>query len=179
MSRLGRPDRPGHRGRAEPELRLDLVEQLERGPAGPVPLVDEREQGDASVAADLEELPGLRLDAPRPVEHHDRRVGGGEDPVGVLGEVAVTRGVEQVHDVVVVRELQHGRGDGDPALLLHLHPVRAHPASLAPRLHRPGLLHRAAVEQELLGEGGLAGVGVADDGEGPAARRLLGRGRHE
>ena len=38
---LARPDRPGDRRRREPQLRLDLVEQLERRAAGPVPLVDE------------------------------------------------------------------------------------------------------------------------------------------
>ena len=74
------------------ELRLDLVEQLERVPAGPVPLVDEREQGQVALAADLEQLEGLRLDALGRVEDHDRGVGGGQHPVGVLGEVAVARG---------------------------------------------------------------------------------------
>src|SRR4029453_12299538 len=42
-----------------------------------------------------------------------------------------------------------------------------------------GLLHRPAVEQELLGEGGLARVGVADDGEGaPVRGELGGKGGH-
>ena len=40
-------------------------------------------------------------------------------------------------------------------------------------LDRAGLAaERAAVEQELLGERGLARVGVGDDGEGPAPGRL-------
>ena len=73
------------------------------------------------------------------VEHHDRGVGGGQHAVGVLGEVAVARGVEQVDDVVAVGELEHRRGDGDAALLLQLHPVRAPPAPLAPGLDRAGL----------------------------------------
>ena len=83
-------------------------------------------------------------------------------------------GVEQVDDVVAVGELQHGRGDRDAALLLQLHPVRRGRAPPAAGLDRAGLAgERAAVEQELLGEGGLARVGVADDGEGAAARGLL------
>ena len=40
-------------------------------------------------------------------------------------------------------------------------------------LTAPASWQRPAVEEELLGEGGLAGVGVADDGEGAAARRLV------
>ena len=42
----------------------------------------------------------------------------------------------------------------------------------------PADCERPAVEQELLGEGGLARVRVADDGEGAPARGLLGRGGH-
>ncbi len=40
------------------------------------------------------------LDALGGAEHHHRGVGGGQHPVGVLGEVAVARGVEQVDDAV-------------------------------------------------------------------------------
>ena len=39
-------------------------------------------------------------------------------------------------------------------------------------LTAPASLHRAGVEQELLGQRGLAGVGVADDGERAPARRF-------
>ena len=135
--------------------------------------------GSSALAAHLEQLEGLGLDALGRVEHHHRGVGGGEHPVGVLGEVAVTGGVEQVHDAVAVRELQHGRGDRDAALLLERHPVRRGRAPAAAGLDRAGLAgERAAVEQELLGERGLARVGVADDGEGAAAGRLGGGGGH-
>src|SRR5699024_8772914 len=44
-------------------------------------------------------------------------------PVGVLGEVRVAGGVDEVEHCVPVFELQRGRGDRDPAVLLHLHPV--------------------------------------------------------
>ena len=174
----GDADRPRDRRGHDRQLRLDLVEQLERVAARSVPLVDEREQRQVALAADLEELQRLRLDALGRIEHHDRGVGGRQHPVGVLGEVAVAGGVEQVQHRVAVRELQHGRGDRDASLLLHLHPVGGDAPSLAPRLDRAGALERAAVEQELLREGGLARVGVADDREGAPARGLLGRGGH-
>ena len=45
------------------ELGLDLVDQLERVAPRPVPLVDEAEHGQLALAADLEQLEGLRLDA--------------------------------------------------------------------------------------------------------------------
>ena len=63
-------------------------------------------------------------------------------------------------------EGHHRRAHGDAALALDLHPVRAHAAALAARLDLAGELDRAAEQQQLLGERGLAGVGMGDDGEG-------------
>ena len=74
---------------------------------GPVPLVDEGEQRQAALAAHLEQLQRLGLDALGRVEHHDRGVGRGQHAVGVLGEVAVAGGVEQVD--------ARGRGRGTGA----------------------------------------------------------------
>ena len=170
--------RPGDGHRLQVEAGLDLVEQLEPVTARPVPLVDEGEQGHVARPAHLEQLERLRLDALGRVEHHHRGVDRGQHPVGVLGEVAVAGRVEQVEHVVAVRELQHGGGDRDAPLLLELHPVGAGAPPLTPGLDLTGLLHRPAVQQELLGEGGLARVGVADDGEGAAVRSELGDRGH-
>jgi hypothetical protein len=170
----GVPHRPRDRHRLEVEPRLDLVEQRQPVEPGPVPLVDEGEEGHVAGPAHLEELEGLGLDALGGVEDHDGGVDGGQHAVGVLGEVAVARGVEQVEDVVAVGELQHRRGDGDAPLLLELHPVGPGPPPLAPGLDLAGLLHRPPVEQELLGQGGLARVGVADDRERAPVRREVG-----
>ncbi len=93
----------------QPDRLLHLVEQLERLAARAVPLVHERDHGDAAGAADVEQLEGLRLQALRGVEQHHRGVDGGEHAVGVLGEVAVAGGVEQVDHAVAVGELQHRR----------------------------------------------------------------------
>jgi hypothetical protein len=114
---------PVHGGGGDAEHAFQLVEQFDGGDRLAVHLVHEGEDGDAALAADLEELAGLGLDALAGVDHHDGGVDGGEDAVGVLGEVLVARGVEQVDDAVAVFELQHGGADGDAALALQLHPV--------------------------------------------------------
>jgi hypothetical protein len=103
----GDTERPGDGHGPQPDGLLHLVEQLQCLAAGPVPLVDEREHRDAAAAADVEQLQRLRLQALRRVEQHHRGVDGGEHPVGVLGEVAVAGGVQQVDHVVAVGELQH------------------------------------------------------------------------
>ena len=167
-----RSDRPRGRRRAQIDLLLDLVEQFERLHAGPIELVEERDHRQVPRAAHLEQLQGLRFDALGRVEHHHHRVDGRQHAVGVLGEVAVAGRVEQVQLVVAVREVQRRRGDRDAALLLHVHPVgRRRPPALV-RLDRAARRDRTGVQQELLGERGLARVGVADDRERAPARRL-------
>ena len=106
------------------------------------------------------------------VEHHHDGVDAGEHAVRVLGEVLVAGRVEQVDDVVAVGELQHRRADRDAALALELHPVRGRRPPAFAGLDRAGALHGAGIEQELLGQRRLAGVGVADDRERAPARRL-------
>ena len=161
-----------------PQDAFQFVEQGERALHGPVALVHEGEDRHAALAADLEELEGLRLDALGRVNHHHHRIHGGQHAVGVLREILVPGGVEQVDAVAVVIELQHGRADGDPALALQLHPVGRGGLLVFARRHRPGELHRAAVEQQLLGQRRLARVRMRDDGERPPLLDFL-RNRHK
>ena len=167
-------DRPREGSGGERQLLLDVVENLEGHQGWAIPLVDEREDRNLTIAAHLEQFERLWLDAFCGVEHHDGGVGCGEHTVGVFGEVAVTRGVEQVDYVVAVRELQHGRGDRDATLLFELHPVRRRRAAALLAFDRTGLgSESAAVEQELLGERGLASIGMRNDRKRPAAFRLF------
>ena len=116
--------------------------------------------------ADPEELAGLGLHALGAVDDHDGAVRRHEGAVGVLGEILVAGGVQDVDAVAVVLELHDGGGNGDAALLLDLHPVGR--GGLGPlALDLTGLGDGSAVEQELFRECSLTGVRVGDDGEGP------------
>ncbi|MNY10036.1 hypothetical protein D3C86_1429900 [compost metagenome] len=172
-------DGPVHGARADAQHLLQLVHQVEGVPAEAVELVDEGEDRDLAQAADLEQLLGLGLDALGRVDQHDRRVHGRQRAVGVLREVLVARGVEQVDLEPLVRELHDARGDRDAALPLELHPVRGGVTLGPARLDRAGHVDGASVQQELLGEGGLTRVGVRDDGEGPATPDLFGEGERQ
>ena len=132
--------------------------------------------GNVAQAADLEQLARARLDALGGVDHHHRRVDRGQRAVGVLGEVLVARRVEQVEDAVGVFEGHHRGDDRDAALALDAHPVGAGLAAVGLGAHFAGELDRAAEQQELLGQRGLAGVGVRDDREGAPARDGARRG---
>ena len=71
-----------------------------------------------------------------------------------------------------VAELQRRRADGDAAGLLHVHPVGHGALAAGLAVDRAGLLDDPGVQRQRLGERRLAGVGVADDGEGAAADGL-------
>ena len=86
--------------------------------------------------------------------------------VGVLGEVLVARGVQNVDAEPLILELHHRGGDGDAALLLDLHPVGGGGPGVFLALDHAGLGDGASVEQELFGEGGFTGVRVTDDSKG-------------
>ena len=167
---------PVEGGRVQGELGADLVEQRERVQRLPVHLVDEGDDRDVAQAAHLEQLQRLRLDALGGVQHHHRGVGGGERAVGVLAEVLVARGIEQVEGQPFAFEGHHAGRDADPPLPLDLHPVRARAPVLAARPHRPRRPDRAAGQQQVLGQRRLAGVGVGDDRERPPLGRLDGEG---
>mmetsp|Transcript_26231 Transcript_26231/g.62007 ORF Transcript_26231/g.62007 Transcript_26231/m.62007 type:complete len:1071 (-) Transcript_26231:600-3812(-) len=166
---LAHADRPGEGHDGHAQFLLDLVHQRERLLDLAVHLVDEGQDGRVAGAADLQQAAGLRLHAVGRVDHHQRGVHGGQHAVGVFGEVLVAGGVEQVDDAVAVLHLHDRAGHRDAALLFDLHPVRGGMPGRLARLHRAGDLDRAGEQQQLLGQRGLAGVGVADDGEGAAA----------
>ena len=144
---------------------FEFVEQVKGRPRGAVELVHEGEDWDAAAAADFEEFAGLGFDALTGVDDHDGGIDGGEDSVGVLGEVFVTGCVEDVDDAVLVFELEDRRGNRDTALFFELHPVGGGGALVFLGGDRAGEVEGAAVEEEFLSEGGFSRVRVGNDGE--------------
>ena len=164
--------------RLNAQFLLQLFQQVEGVLAVPVHLVDEGKNGDMAHGADLEQLPRLGLDALGTVDDHDRRVGGHQGTVGVLGKVLVAGGVQNVDAEAVVLELQYRRGDGDTALLFNLHPVGDGGTGVFLALDGAGLGDGASVQEEFFRQGGFTGVGVRDDGKGPAAADFFAQSRH-
>ena len=165
-------DRPAHRADVELQLVGDLVEQAEGFAAFAIDLVDEGDDGQVAQAADLEQFARLRLDALGRVDHHDGAVDGGQGAIGVFGEILMPWRVEQVEGdrLAIACPLErHDRGgDGNAALLLDLHPVRPGASVRPARLDLTRQMDRAAFEQQLFRQRGLAGVRVGNDREGAA-----------
>ena len=171
----GDADRPCQWCGFEADALVDLVEQFQCVPARTVPLVDHGDDRDASMATHLEQFESLRLKAFRRIDQHDRAIDRAEHAVGVFGEVRVPRGVEQIDDAVLpvgrdIGELQGGGCDRDAPGLFHLHPVRHRGAASGLAVDGAGLVDDPGVQDECLGECRLSCVGMADDGEGSAAK---------
>src|SRR5690606_11627967 len=122
----------------------------------------------AALPTHLEQFARLGLDTFGGVQHHHGTVGGHEGAVGVLGEILVAGGVQQVDDVPFVRELQDGGGDRDAALCFKRHPVGDGTALVAAGTNAARQVNGVAVKQQLFGQCRFPSVRVGDNGEGAA-----------
>ena len=168
--------RPHHGRGLDLQLVGNLVQQFEGIAGFAVHLVDEGHDGNVAQPADLEQLAGLGLDALGGVDHHHRGIRRRQGAIGIFGKILMARRVQQVEHRLLIFKRHHRRGNRDAAFLLDLHPVRFGAACLAARLDPPGGMDRTTQQQQMLGQGGLARVGMGNDREGAAARGFAGRG---
>ena len=102
---------------------------------------------------------GLRLHAGNAVEDDDRAVEHAQAALDLDREIHVAGRVDQVDAMVLPEAGRGGGGDGDPPLLLLLHPVHRRGALV----HLADLVDLLGVEEDPLGHGRLARVDVRDD----------------
>lgn len=158
-------DGPGQRAYAYLQFLFQLVKNLERVAALAVQLVDEDYDGRVAHTAHFHQAACLGLHALGHVHHDDDRIHRRQGAERILGKVLVARGVQDVDLIVAVVEAHHGGGHGDAALLLYLHPVGGGGLLYLVALYGSGHVDGASEQQQLFGQGRLAGVGVRDDGE--------------
>lgn len=144
--------RPVQGSRLQLNLVEDFIDQLQRLAAHAVPLVDNRNDRQSAGLAHAEELEGLGLEALGGVDKHDRGIHGRENAVGILREVRVTWGVNEVdHEglaLMVLRrvlKLQRGGSYRNTAFLFHLHPVGDSGLAVALAVHRTGFINNVRV----------------------------------
>jgi hypothetical protein len=166
-------DGPGEGTRMDAEFALEFVEQGEGLVSFAVELVDEGDHRRRTHAADVHQFARLFLDALRRVDDEDHAVHRRQRSVGVLREILVSGCIENGDLAAVVLESHDRGGDRDAALLLDLHEIRRGRLADLVALYRAGGVYGAAEEQQLLGERGLARVGVADDAESAPALEFV------
>ena len=170
---LAAADGPVHGVGLDAQDLLDVLHQL-KGVAGfAVHLVDEGEDGDVTQGADLEQLDGLGLNALCRIDDHDSGVRCHQGTVGILREVLMARGIQNVHALACIVELQDRGSDRNTALLFDVHPVGHSVLGALLALDGTGLIDGSTVQQQFFGQGRFTGIGVADDRKRPAALDLF------
>ncbi len=156
-----------HRDGVGAEALPDRLDATPEVGAGAVELVDEAEAGHAVAVGLAPDRLGLGLDTRHTVEDDDRTIEHAQAPLDLDGEVHVAGRIDDV-DARVLPEAGRGRGrDGDAALLFLGHPVHRGRALM----HLTDLVDLVRVEQDPLGDGGLAGVDMRDDADVPRASK--------
>ena len=143
------------------ETRLDVVQALEEVGADLVHLVGEDDARHLVLVALAPHRLGLRLDALVGIEHAHRAVEHPQRALDLDGEVDVARRVDDVEALVVPERGGRGRGDGDAALLLLLHPIHRRGAFV----HLADLVALAGVVEDPLSRRRLPGIDVGHDAE--------------
>ena len=171
---LAAADGPVHGIGGNAQHLLNFLAEFKGVPGFPVHLVDEGEDGDVPQGTNLEQLDGLGLYAFGSVNDHDGAVRSHKGTVGVLAEILVSGGVQNVDAVTVIVELEHRAGYRNTTLLFDLHPVGDCMAGVLLSLYAARLLDGSAVKEQLLSKGGFTGVRMADNGKSaPAVDFLL------
>ena len=146
---------------AEPVL--DHVDAAPEIGAGAVELVDEADPRHLVAVGLAPDRLGLGLDTGHAVEDHDRAVEHAEAALDLDREVHVPGRIDDVDAMVVPEAGRCSRGDRDPALLLLGHPVHGGRALM----DLAELVDLLRVEEDPLGDGGLARVDMGDDSDVP------------
>ena len=167
---LAHAERPRDRRAIDFQHRFDFLDQREPVAHFAVHLVDKRDDRRRTKPAHFEQLDRLRLDALGCVDHHHRRVDGGQHAIGVLREVLMPRRIEQIDRMTGVFELHDRARHRDAALLFHFHPVGCRVSRALARLDRTRELNGAAEQQQLFGQRRLACVRMGNDRERTSLR---------
>ena len=173
FEQLAAADRPGNRRAADFQLVLDFIQQLHRIADITVEFVHKGEDRRIAQTGDFHQLTGPIFDAFCRVNHHQAAVHRRQGTVGIFGEVFVPRGIQQVHQAVMIRELHYRGGDRDTTLLFHLHPVGFRVLAGTTTFYCTGGLNRLSEQQHLFGDGGLTGIRVRNNGKSAAFGHLL------
>src|SRR5271170_541944 len=156
-----RPDRQLNAYRAAANFRFDLVDASKKVGADLVHLVDEYDARNVVFVGLSPHRFGLGLDPLIAVEHAYRAVQDAKRALDLDGEVDMAGRVDDVETLILPKSGGRGRGDGDAAFLLLLHPVHRRGAVM----DFADLMRLARIVQNPLGCRRLARIDMGHDAE--------------
>ena len=170
------PNGPRRRRHVDRKVFLNFVDDVEHIAAFAVHLVTEGQDRKVTQAADFEQLLGLAFHTLCTVDHHHGCIHRRQRAVGILREVRVAGGVNEVEPKVLKVERHRRCGHGNPAILFHRHKVGPCATRFALCADLTSHLDRTTEQQELFGKSGLTGVRVRNDRERAATCDFSGQG---
>ena len=173
FKQLAAANRPGDRRTTDFQLVFNFIEQFHRVADITVKFVHKGEDRRVAQTGNFHQLTGTIFNTFCSVDNHQAAVHRRQCTIGIFREVFVPRGVEQVNQAILIRELHHRSGNRDTTLLFHLHPVRLRVLVRATAFYCTGGLNGLSEQQHLLGNSGLTCVRVRNNGKSAALRHLL------
>ena len=131
-----------------------------------IKLIDEGENGDMPHNTDFKELNGLGLHTLCSVNDHHRTVSRHQGSIGILREILVSRGIQNINAFSVIVKLKHGGGYGNSPFLLNLHPVGNRMLCGLSSLYRSCQIDGTTIEKKLLRKGSFSCVRVGNNRKG-------------
>ena len=116
-------NRPVDRTSSNTKLFFDLIQKIKRIICISVHLIDKSKDRDVSHNTDFKKFTCLCLNTFGTIDDHDCGIRCHQCTVSILGEILMSRCIQNVDTISVIMELKYGRGDGNTSLLLDLHPV--------------------------------------------------------
>ncbi len=141
FEQLTAANRPGDWRTADFQFVLDFIQQLHRIADVTVEFVHKGQDRRIAQTGNFHQLTGTIFNAFCSIDNHQAAVHRRQSTIGIFGEVFVPRGVQQVHQAVMIRKLHHRGGNGDTTLLFHFHPVRFCMLAGATAFYRTGGLN--------------------------------------
>ena len=92
----------------DPQLLLDIVQQIKGIVGIPVHLVDKCKNRNMTHNTDLKQLSCLRLYTFGCIDHHNSRIGGHQSTVCILREVLMAGRIQNIDAVAIIIKLQYG-----------------------------------------------------------------------
>ncbi len=166
-------DGPGEGRDFDAEFFFKFLQQIERILAFAVHFIDKNDHRRIAHAAHGHKLFGLLFHAFGGIYHQNHRVYRRQGAVRIFGEVFVTRRVQNIHAPSVVLKAHHRGGDRNATLLFNFHEVGSGRFFDFVAFYGTGRLNSTAKKQEFFGEGGLARIGVRNNGEGATTGDFL------
>jgi len=98
---------PVYRAGCDSQFLLDLIQKVKGIIGIPVHFVDKGKDRDMTHHADLEQLTCLCLYTLGTIDHHNCRIRSHQGTVGILGEILMSRCIQNVNAVSIVMELKY------------------------------------------------------------------------